>query len=257
MLDTARRVEEVADGAASEIDPARLVEAQAPVIFRGLARDWPLVGHGRQTPDRAIDYLKSFYRGRPVVGYTGAPEIGGRYFYNDTLTAMNFQAERVPLDAYLDRIRDACRRSAGAILLCRLDRCRRSSAGPARGERPAAGARRIRAGRAAGQHLDRQPHHRVDALRHVQQHRLLPGRAAALHAVSARSGAQPLSRPARADARRAGGEHGRSARARPGALPALRRGAGRARRWPSSSPATCSSTRRCGGIRSRRSTRST
>lgn len=106
MLDTARRVEEVVDGTAPGLDPAALVEAQTPLIFRGVARDWPLVGEGRQGPDRAIDYLKSFYRGRPVVGYTGAPEIGGRYFYNDALTAMNFQAERLQLDLYLDRIRD-------------------------------------------------------------------------------------------------------------------------------------------------------
>lgn len=106
MLESARRVEEVAAGTVSAIDPAHLVDAQTPVIFRGMARDWPLVERGRQGPDSAIDYLKSFYSGRPVVGYTGAPEIGGRYFYNDTLTAMNFRAERVPLDTYLDRIRD-------------------------------------------------------------------------------------------------------------------------------------------------------
>lgn len=105
MLESARRVQEVVDWTAPGIDPAALVEAQMPLIFRGMARDWPLVGQGRQAPDRVIDYLKSFYRGRPVVGYTGAPEIGGRYFYNDTLTGMNFQAERVQLDAYLDRIR--------------------------------------------------------------------------------------------------------------------------------------------------------
>jgi hypothetical protein len=51
-----------------------------------------------------IDYLASFDRGRPVVGYTGAPEIGGRFFYNDDMTGLNFEARRVPLTEFLRRI---------------------------------------------------------------------------------------------------------------------------------------------------------
>jgi hypothetical protein len=39
-----------------------------------------------------------------VVGYTGDPEIKGRYFYNEDLTGLNFTAEQVPLAEYLDRI---------------------------------------------------------------------------------------------------------------------------------------------------------
>ena len=82
-------------------------------------------------------------------------------------------------------------------------------------------------------------------------------RPAPLHAVPARAARQPLPRPARLTPGRAGDQHGRFRRARPRALPALRRGAASTRRSPSSSPATRCSSRACGGTTSRRWTAST
>jgi hypothetical protein len=81
-----------------------LMAAQEPVVLQGLANDWPLVRRGRQSAHEAIAYLKGFDGGRPVVGYTGAPEIGGRFFYNADVTGLNFEAARVPLTEFLDRI---------------------------------------------------------------------------------------------------------------------------------------------------------
>ncbi|NIJ35089.1 cupin-like domain-containing protein [Sphingomonas oligoaromativorans] len=104
MLDAAPPVETVTSRA--EPDLARLLEGQQPVLFKGLAGDWPLVRAGREGPDAAMAYLKRFYRGRPVAGYTGDPAIKGRFFYNDDVTAMNFRAESVALDGFLDRIRE-------------------------------------------------------------------------------------------------------------------------------------------------------
>ncbi|RYG15349.1 MAG: cupin-like domain-containing protein, partial [Caulobacteraceae bacterium] len=97
-----RRTQVVEAPIGSPLPLADLVAAQRPVIFRGLARDWPLAVAGRDDPRSAIDYLKRFDAGRPVVGYTGAPEIAGRYFYSDDLAGLNFQAQRVSLSAYLD-----------------------------------------------------------------------------------------------------------------------------------------------------------
>ena len=94
------RVVETAPGSVVDVDG--LLAAQQPVILRGLARDWPLARAGRSGPHDAVAYLKGFDAGRPVVGYTGAPEIGGRYFYQDDLQTLNFEAQRVPLGAYLD-----------------------------------------------------------------------------------------------------------------------------------------------------------
>lgn len=81
-----------------------LMATQEPVILKGIARDWPLVRAGLESPARAIAYLKSFYHGKPVVGFTGRPEIKGRFTYNDDVTAMNFEAGHMVLDELLDRI---------------------------------------------------------------------------------------------------------------------------------------------------------
>jgi hypothetical protein len=81
-----------------------LLDAQRPTIFRGMARDWPLVRKGLESPRALIADLKARDSGRPVVGFTGAPEIQGRFFYDEDLTSLNFRAEPVRLDAFLDRI---------------------------------------------------------------------------------------------------------------------------------------------------------
>jgi hypothetical protein len=104
MLDAAPPVETVTSRA--DLDLTALLEGQQPVLFKGLALDWQLVRAGAEGPEAAMAYLRRFYRGRPVAGYTGDPAIKGRFFYNDDVTAMNFRAESVALDAFLDRIRE-------------------------------------------------------------------------------------------------------------------------------------------------------
>jgi hypothetical protein len=81
-----------------------LLDAQQPTIFRGMACDWPLVRKGLDSPAALIAELKAWDSGRPVTAYTGPPEIQGRFFYDETLAALNFRAEQVRLDAFLDRI---------------------------------------------------------------------------------------------------------------------------------------------------------
>ena len=93
-------VVETAPGAA--VDVQALLAGQRPVILRGLARDWPLVQAGLSGPHEAVAYLKRFDAGRPVVAYTGSPEIGGRFFYRDDLQTLNFEARRASLSACLD-----------------------------------------------------------------------------------------------------------------------------------------------------------
>jgi hypothetical protein len=103
---TDRHVEVIEGVAIDAIPYAELLERQQPTVLKGVAKDWPLVRKGRDGADQAIGYLKRFYAGRPVAGYTGPPEIGGRYHYDAELTGLNFAAERVKLDAYLDRMAD-------------------------------------------------------------------------------------------------------------------------------------------------------
>lgn len=98
---------------AAELSLDALLAEDRPVILRGMAGDWPLVAAGRAGADVAIAYLKRFDAGRAVVGYTGAAETAGRFFYRDDWSGFNFTAERVGLSAYLDRIA-AARGAAGA-----------------------------------------------------------------------------------------------------------------------------------------------
>ena len=68
-------------GAFAEIDFARLIAEQTPMIFRGLAADLPLVKAGLRSPEAAMDYLRQFYGGKPVLVFKGEPEIRGRFGY--------------------------------------------------------------------------------------------------------------------------------------------------------------------------------
>ena len=104
MPEAAHRVREI-EGLDPECIPyAELLESQQPAILKGVARDWEIARRGAQSATAAIDYIASFDGGRPVVGYTGAPEIDGRFFYNEDMTGLNFEARRVPLKEFLRRI---------------------------------------------------------------------------------------------------------------------------------------------------------
>lgn len=82
-------------------DLAALVAGGEPVVIRGLVADWPVVQAARRGPQATADYLLGFYNGRPGTGYTARAAHKGRYFYDDSLTALDFDRERVSLDTYL------------------------------------------------------------------------------------------------------------------------------------------------------------
>lgn len=96
----------VIEGVAPDAIPFdSLMAEQAPVILKGIAADWPLVRAGLASADAAIDMLQRFDAGRPVVTFTGAPEIQGRFFYDEAVTGLNFSSRREPLTALLDAMR--------------------------------------------------------------------------------------------------------------------------------------------------------
>ena len=107
MVEIARKTRVIEGVAPDAIPYADLMREEAPAILKGVASDWLLVQAGRESPEAAMEYLKRFYEGRPVVGYTCPPEIKGRYFYNDEMTGLNFERGRVQLTEYLDLIRSA------------------------------------------------------------------------------------------------------------------------------------------------------
>lgn len=104
MADAARKVRAIRGLTLDAIPYAALLESQQPAILKGVVTDWEIVRRGKQSPQAVMDYLGSFDSGRPVVGYTGAPEITGRFFYNADMTGLNFEAKRVSLKEFLGRI---------------------------------------------------------------------------------------------------------------------------------------------------------
>ncbi len=83
-----------------------LLTSVEPVVLRGLAASWPAVQAAKQSAHASAAYLKRFYRNEPVVAMLGAPEIQGRFFYNEDLTGFNFRPMRVKLDNVLDELHD-------------------------------------------------------------------------------------------------------------------------------------------------------
>lgn len=81
-----------------------LLAANEPRVLRGLVADWAVARAGLRSDRDAMDYVRSFYNGRPVSASVGDPAIGGRLFYTHDFTALNFDVQRAQLDAVLERI---------------------------------------------------------------------------------------------------------------------------------------------------------
>jgi hypothetical protein len=96
MTMVTRRTRIIADIAPDAVPYDALMEEGRPVVLKGLARHWRLVREGCASAEAAAAYLKSFSAGQPVVGFTGAPEIEGRFFYNDGLTGYAIKELREP-----------------------------------------------------------------------------------------------------------------------------------------------------------------
>jgi len=103
MPQFAEKIEEIT-GADPRALPDRVLDSKRPLVLRGLAAHWPMVKAGLQGPRAAVDYLLKYYRQATVGAFLGAPEIKGRFFYNDDLTGFNYRAIKVKLDTVLAEI---------------------------------------------------------------------------------------------------------------------------------------------------------
>lgn len=84
--------------------PAEVLNSTEPLLLKGLVKDWPLVQAGLRSDEEARDYLQKFYQGFPVTVSRIAPEQGGRVFYNDDISRLNFATSTTTLDLVLDKI---------------------------------------------------------------------------------------------------------------------------------------------------------
>ena len=103
MLARCNPIREVA-GIDPQALPDAILQGTQPVVIRGLISNWPMVQAGLESTHAASAYLRSFYRDATVGAWFGAPEIGGRFFYNDDFSGFNFRAERLRLDKVLDQL---------------------------------------------------------------------------------------------------------------------------------------------------------
>ena len=86
--------------------PAELLSSSTPVVLRSLVSSWPAVQAGLGSEKGAAQYLREFYRDATVVAFLGAPEIEGRFFYNENLSGFNFCPVRARLDQILGELAD-------------------------------------------------------------------------------------------------------------------------------------------------------
>lgn len=71
-----------------------VVSSYAPVVIRGLVRDWPAVTAARQSTEAVAEHLLRFDRGAVAEVFVGPPEIGGRFFYSADMKGFNFERRR-------------------------------------------------------------------------------------------------------------------------------------------------------------------
>ncbi len=83
---------------------AELVASGQPAVLKGLVRDWGIVRAGLDSDQAAMQYLKSFYNGKPVGYSYGEPQIAGRPFYTEDFSALNCLVKRDRLAEVLDQI---------------------------------------------------------------------------------------------------------------------------------------------------------
>ncbi|WP_238526793.1 cupin-like domain-containing protein [Cellvibrio japonicus] len=94
----------VVEGYDPKTIPAEVIQSPEPVVLKGLVKDWEIVKVASRSATAAVDYLKSHYNGKLSLVNIGHPHIEGRYFYNEDMSALNYDTQRMPIDEALDLI---------------------------------------------------------------------------------------------------------------------------------------------------------
>lgn len=89
------------------IDFKCLETEQVPIVFRGVAGDWPSVVKAKQSDADVIEYIRSFSSSLAVTVYQLPAGQERRFFYNQSMDGFNFSAVRMRLEDVLDRLSSA------------------------------------------------------------------------------------------------------------------------------------------------------
>ncbi|CAN5149643.1 cupin-like domain-containing protein [soil metagenome] len=91
--------------AATTADLVSAMAGSRPVVLRGLVSDWPLVQTGAKGDAALSDYLVVRDTGAEAMTFVGPPEMGGRFFYDDTMKGLNFERRPSTVTGLLGRLR--------------------------------------------------------------------------------------------------------------------------------------------------------
>lgn len=83
------------------------VEADRPILFRGLVRAWPAVAAAERGSDEIADYLTRLDQGIEAEVFVAPPEVGGRFFYAEGLKGVNFTRRRATVAGLLQDLQHA------------------------------------------------------------------------------------------------------------------------------------------------------
>jgi len=104
----------------------RVALESGPVIFRGLASDWPLVEKSRESVRDVRRFLLRYYRDAPVKAFVIDAANRGRIFYSDDFSETNFKQVRTGLDwvlAQIDKRKDDPEASTVYMGSTEMDSC--------------------------------------------------------------------------------------------------------------------------------------
>ena len=73
----------------------RVMDPYQPAVLRGFARHWPLVQAARQSDQAAARLLQQHTADQPQALLSLPASAQGRLFYNDSLSGMNYRAQRL------------------------------------------------------------------------------------------------------------------------------------------------------------------
>jgi len=79
-----------------------IVPSGEPAVLRGLVADWPAVAAARTGDQALADFLRRGASDEPFEAWFGAPEIAGRFGYNDDFSSFNHDRRLATVDQFLD-----------------------------------------------------------------------------------------------------------------------------------------------------------
>lgn len=89
-----------------DVPVAELLGGNEPVVLKGLLRSWDIVAAGAESDQAAMQYLRSFYSGRPLSTAFVPAEAQGRLHYTNDFTQLNFDNKNMLLGDVLHAIED-------------------------------------------------------------------------------------------------------------------------------------------------------